>query len=268
MQDTHGRVVWQMLVRINKAFANKTIHDLEAIQNLIKLAQSDQSRKIHLMGLVSDGGVHSSLDHLLGLTELFKELGLDYRVFVHAFMDGRDTDPRSGQGFIEKVTESSKFGKAKLATIIGRYYAMDRDQRWERTKLAYDALIHGKGDVFEDFTEALQYNYDHGVTDEFIKPSILNQSGQISDDDIVLSFNFRTDECGTPCQLCKTKKCDIDAIHKDGSIDYGECIQCLECVVTIENPTLCVIDKYKGKKPKTEKELPLRNQDVIVVKPV
>ena len=106
-----GRVVWQMLVRINKAFADKTIHDLEAVQTLIKLAQSDLSRKIHLMGLVSDGGVHSSLDHLLGLTEFFQELGLDDRVFVHAFMDGRDTDPKSGQGFIKKVIESPKFGK-------------------------------------------------------------------------------------------------------------------------------------------------------------
>jgi len=188
-----GRVVWQMLVRINKAFADKTIHDLEAVKTLIKLAQSDWTRKIHLMGLVSDGGVHSSLEHLLGLTELFQELDLDDRVFVHAFMDGRDTDPKSGQGFIKKVTESPKFGKSNLASIIGRYYAMDRDQRWERTKLAYDALIHGKGDVFENFTEALQHNYDQGVTDEFIKPSILNQLGQISDNDIVLCFNFRTD---------------------------------------------------------------------------
>lgn len=188
-----GRVVWQMLVRINKAFGDKTIHNLEAMKSLIKFAQSDQSRKIHLMGLVSDGGVHSSLEHLLGLTELFQELGLDERVFVHAFMDGRDTDPKSGLNFLKTVEESSKFGKSTLATLIGRYYAMDRDQRWDRTKLAYDALIHGTGNVHNNFTEALQHNYQQGVTDEFIKPSILNQSSKISDNDIVLCFNFRTD---------------------------------------------------------------------------
>ena len=214
-----GRVVWQMLVRINKAFADKTIHDLESVQTLIKLAQSDLSRKIHLMGLVSDGGVHSSLDHLLGLTEFFQELGLDDRVFVHAFMDGRDTDPKSGQGFIKKVTESPKFGKSNLASIIGRYYAMDRDQRWERTKLAYDALIHGKGDVFENFTEALKHNYDQGVTDEFIKPSILNQSGQISDNDIVLCFNFRTDR-GRQITRVLTQEDMPDLGMKTQSINY------------------------------------------------
>ena len=138
-----GRVVWQMLVRINKAFKDRSIHDLPAIKSLIELAQSNKNRKIHLMGLVSDGGVHSSIDHLLGLTELLKENNLDDRVFIHAFMDGRDTDPRSGKDFIKNVQESSKIGRSSIATITGRYYAMDRDPRWERTKLAYDAMIHG-----------------------------------------------------------------------------------------------------------------------------
>jgi 2,3-bisphosphoglycerate-independent phosphoglycerate mutase len=188
-----GRVVWQMLVRINKAFKDQTIHDLPAIKSLIELAQSNKNRKIHLMGLVSDGGVHSSIDHLLGLTELLKENKLDDRVYIHAFMDGRDTDPRSGKDFIKNVQESSKIGRSSIATITGRYYAMDRDQRWERTKLAYDAMIHGSGVQYDDCYEAIQKNYDEEVTDEFIKPCIINQSGQISEDDIVLCFNFRTD---------------------------------------------------------------------------
>ena len=188
-----GRVVWQMLVRINKAFKDRTIHDLPAIKSLIELARSNKNRKIHLMGLLSDGGVHSSIDHLLGLTELLKENNLDDRVFIHAFMDGRDTDPRSGKDFIKNVQESSKIGRSSIATIIGRYYAMDRDQRWERTKLAYDAMIHGSGVLYDDCYEAIQKNYDEEVTDEFIKPCIINQSGQISEDDIVLCFNFRTD---------------------------------------------------------------------------
>ncbi|MDG1046165.1 MAG: 2,3-bisphosphoglycerate-independent phosphoglycerate mutase [Bacteroidia bacterium] len=188
-----GRVVWQMLVRINKAFKDQTIHDLPAIKSLIELAQSNKNRKIHLMGLVSDGGVHSSIDHLLGLTELLKENNLDDRVYIHAFMDGRDTDPRSGKDFIKNVQESSKIGRSSIATITGRYYAMDRDQRWERTKLAYDAMIHGSGVQYDDCYEAIQKNYDEEVTDEFIKPCIINQSGQISEDDIVLCFNFRTD---------------------------------------------------------------------------
>ena len=188
-----GRVVWQMLVRINKAFKDRSIHDLPAIKSLIELAQSNKNRKIHLMGLVSDGGVHSSIDHLLGLTELLKENNLDDRVFIHAFMDGRDTDPRSGKDFIKNVQESSKIGRSSIATITGRYYAMDRDQRWERTKLAYDAMIHGSGVLYDDCYEAIQKNYDEEVTDEFIKPCIINQLGQISEDDIVLCFNFRTD---------------------------------------------------------------------------
>ena len=188
-----GRVVWQMLVRINKAFRDRTIYDLPAIKFLIELAQSNKNRKIHLMGLVSNGGVHSSLDHLLGLTELFQELGLDDRVFIHAFMDGRDTDPRSGKDFLKNIKESPKIGRSAIATIIGRYYAMDRDQRWERTKLAYDAMIHRSGLIYDDCYEAIQKNYGEGVTDEFIKPCIINNSGQISEDDIVLCFNFRTD---------------------------------------------------------------------------
>jgi len=188
-----GRVVWQMLVRINKAFRDKEVIKLDAFQNILSLAKDNPKRKIHLLGLVSDGGVHSSIDHLLALTELFQELGLDDRVYIHAFTDGRDTDPINGVKYVKEVTESKYFGKSKLATICGRYYAMDRDKRWERTKLAYDMLTNGAGEDYSDYTQAFEANYSAGITDEFIKPVVLDKEGVVAKDDIVLCFNFRTD---------------------------------------------------------------------------
>ena len=188
-----GRVVWQMLVRINKAFRDKEVLTLDAFQNILSLAKENPKRKIHLMGLVSDGGVHSSVDHLLALTELFQELGLDDRVFIHAFTDGRDTDPNNGVKYLKEVTESKYFGKSKLATICGRYYAMDRDKRWERTKLAFDMLTNVVGESYSDYRQAFEANYSVGITDEFIKPVVLDKEGVVAEDDIVLCFNFRTD---------------------------------------------------------------------------
>ncbi|MDB9883044.1 2,3-bisphosphoglycerate-independent phosphoglycerate mutase, partial [Bacteroidia bacterium] len=188
-----GRVVWQMLVRINKAFRDKQVLEMERFIELLQLAKANPNRKIHLMGLVSDGGVHSSMDHLLALTELFAAEGLDERVRVHAFTDGRDTDPQNGLKYLETVTRSEKFGKARLASICGRYYAMDRDKRWERTKLAYDLLVNCVGEKYDSFSSALQTNYSNGVTDEFIKPVLLESDSKLEDDDIVLCFNFRTD---------------------------------------------------------------------------
>jgi 2,3-bisphosphoglycerate-independent phosphoglycerate mutase len=187
-----GRVVWQMLVRINKSFENKSIQTLEKYKMLIELAKENPSRKIHLMGLVSDGGVHSSIDHLIALTGLFKEEGLDSRVKVHAFTDGRDTDPNAGIKYLNQVIENQNWGKTTLSTITGRYYAMDRDKRWERTKLAYDALVQGIGRKAGDFQDAMQGSYDQGVTDEFIKPIVLSDD-KIEKDDLVFCFNFRTD---------------------------------------------------------------------------
>jgi len=188
-----GRVVWQMLVCINKAFRDKEVIKLDAFQNILSLAKDNPKRKIHLLGLVSDGGVHSSIDHLLALTELFQELGLDDRVYIHAFTDGRDTDPNNGVKYLKEVTESKYFGKSKLATICGRYYAMDRDKRWERTKLAYDMLTNGVGEGYSDYRQAFEANYSVGITDEFIKPVVLDKEGVVAEDDIVLCFNFRTD---------------------------------------------------------------------------
>jgi 2,3-bisphosphoglycerate-independent phosphoglycerate mutase len=188
-----GRVVWQMLVRINKAFANKEVGHMAQFVKLLNLAIEKPSRKIHLMGLVSDGGVHSNMEHLLELTALLQAVGLDNRTYVHAFTDGRDTDPNNGVEYLKTVTESTKFGKTKLASICGRYYAMDRDKRWERTKLAYDLLINGEGEKYSDYSTAMNANYEAGVTDEFIKPVLLDENGTIAEDDIVLCFNYRTD---------------------------------------------------------------------------
>ncbi len=188
-----GRIVWQMLVRIKAAFKEKTVLEMNQFQKLIVLAKENSSKKIHLMGLVSDGGVHSSKEHLLHLTQLFKEQGVDDRVFVHAFTDGRDTDPKSGKQYVNDVITSPMFGNATLATICGRYYAMDRDKRWERTKLSYDLMVHGKGNKFDNAKAVFDISYAEGVTDEFIMPSVLDNEGLISDNDIVFCFNFRTD---------------------------------------------------------------------------
>ena len=188
-----GRVVWQMLVRINKAFRDHEVSQMDNVIKMLNLAKENPDRKIHLMGLVSDGGVHSSLDHLISLTHLFKEQGLDNRLYIHAFTDGRDTDPQNGLGYLNDLTASEHFGKTTLASICGRYYAMDRDKRWERTQLAYDALVNGIGDNANDYKNAMKESYAAGVTDEFIKPIMLTKNGQIAEDDIVLCFNFRTD---------------------------------------------------------------------------
>lgn len=192
-----GRIVWQMLVRINKAFENNTVQDLKGFKDILEKAKENSHRKIHLIGLVSNGGVHSSIEHLTSLCSLFKENGLDHRVNIHAFLDGRDTDPHSGKAFIEQVLNHPKKGKAHLASIIGRYYAMDRDRRWERVKRAYDLLTKGKGTQYSHAIEGISANYANAITDEFMEPIILpNENGQIctlAPDDIVLCFNFRTD---------------------------------------------------------------------------
>jgi 2,3-bisphosphoglycerate-independent phosphoglycerate mutase len=154
-------------------------------------------KKIHLLGLVSNGGVHSSLDHLFKLTDIAKHYGVD-KTYVHCFMDGRDTDPRSGKGFIEALDNHLKATTGKIASIIGRYYAMDRDKRWERVKESYDLMVEGKGTPATDAVAAVQASYDNGVTDEFIKPIVLTDAAgaplaKIESGDVVIFFNFRND---------------------------------------------------------------------------
>ncbi|MFT5725531.1 MAG: 2,3-bisphosphoglycerate-independent phosphoglycerate mutase, partial [Bacteroidia bacterium] len=192
-----GRIVYQMLMLINKSFEDKSILNQPNFKKLIQSAKSS-GKNIHLMGLVSNGGVHSSDEHLKALCGILKENNLDGQTYIHGFLDGRDCDPRSGKGFVEGVMNDSRFGNAQIASLVGRYYAMDRDKRWERVKLAYDALVHGSGNPSTDLLQSIEQSYSDGVTDEFMQPIIQvdsdnNPIATIKDGDIVLCFNFRTD---------------------------------------------------------------------------
>lgn len=187
-----GRVVYQDLVKINKAVRDGSALDNPEIKNAFSYAQKT-GKGIHFMGLTSDGGVHSSLDHLFALCDIAKTYALE-KVFVHCFMDGRDTDPRSGKGYVARVGEHCSKSAGVVASVIGRYYAMDRDKRWDRIKVAYDLLVKGEGKQATDMVQAIQESYDEGVTDEFIKP--INNStvdGTIKDGDVVIFFNYRND---------------------------------------------------------------------------
>lgn len=191
-----GRVVYQDLVKINKAIQEKTIKENLVFMEAMEYAKTAR-KKVHFMGLVSDGGVHSHIDHLKGLLTLAHEEGLK-DVFVHAFTDGRDTDPNGGIAYLEDVMEHCKKTTGKIATVIGRYYAMDRDNRWERIKLAYDAMLKNEGEGRKNLLKSIKKSYDRGVTDEFILPLVqLDYSGKpvakIEAGDVVISFNFRTD---------------------------------------------------------------------------
>lgn len=189
-----GRVVWQMLARINKDFRTNEIETNQTLRAIINNSISN-NKKIHLLGLVSDGGVHAHVNHLLGLLDIFNKANVP-AVYVHAFTDGRDTDPLSGKGFLEQVQEKCESTQnAKISSVIGRYYAMDRDLRWERVKKAYDLMVNGEGEEFSNAVEGIQASYNNNVTDEFILPfkTLPSKEGLIEDGDIVICFNFRTD---------------------------------------------------------------------------
>ena len=191
-----GRVVYQDLVKINTACRSNSIMQNPEIINAYSYAKKN-NKKIHFLGLVSDGGVHSSLDHLFKLIEISKEYGIE-KSYVHCFMDGRDTDPRSGKGFIESLEAHMAKNTGAIASIIGRYYAMDRDKRWERIREAYDLLVNGKGVASTDMVQAMQKSYDAGVTDEFVKAIVhVDAKGKpvatIEEDDVVIFFNYRND---------------------------------------------------------------------------
>ena len=187
-----GRIVYQDLVKINRACKDGSILQNKEIVSAYSYAR-DNGKKLHLMGLTSTGGVHSSLDHLFKLVEIGKEYGLN-DIYVHCFMDGRDTDPKSGAGFIKDLTDVCDKNGAHIASIIGRFYAMDRDKRWNRVKEAYDLLVEGKGKQAADMAKAVEESYAEGVTDEFIKP-IVNSTvnGTIGEGDVVIFYNYRND---------------------------------------------------------------------------
>jgi len=190
-----GRVVYQDLVKLNLAAENGSMAQEPKIQAAFEYAKS-KNKKVHFIGLVSDGGVHSHINHLKAILTGAKDADLE-QVFVHAFTDGRDCDPHSGKGFIKDLDEHCKATTGSIASITGRYYAMDRDKRWERVKLAYDAMVHGTGSAATDAVEAMEVSYKAGVTDEFVHPIILQKEGKpvaiIEEDDVVFCFNFRTD---------------------------------------------------------------------------
>ena len=187
-----GRVVYQDLVKINRACADNSILKNPEIVAAFSYAK-ENGKNVHFMGLTSNGGVHSSLVHLFKLCDIAKEYNID-NTFIHCFMDGRDTDPKSGKGFIEELSAHCEKSAGKIASIIGRYYAMDRDKRWERVKEAYDLLVNGQGKKAADMVQAMQESYDEGVTDEFIKPIVnANFDGTIKEGDVVIFFNYRND---------------------------------------------------------------------------
>ena len=187
-----GRVVYQDLVKINRAIADGSFKENPEIKSAFSYAK-EHNVPIHFMGLTSAGGVHSSLNHLYALCDTAKDYELD-KVFIHCFMDGRDTDPRSGAGFLQEVEDHCAKSAGKIASVIGRFYAMDRDKRWERVKEAYDLLVEGKGKKTDDVVKAVEESYAEGVTDEFIKP-IVNDTvdGTIGEGHVVIFFNYRND---------------------------------------------------------------------------
>lgn len=186
-----GRVVYQDLVKINKAVEENTLGNNETLKEALRYAKSEE-KKVHLIGLVSDGGVHSHVNHLKGLLSICADHQLD-QVFVHAFTDGRDTDPKGGKSYIQDVIDHAEKTTGTVASIIGRYFAMDRDNRWERVQLAYAAMVEGAGAKTDNLIGAIQSSYDDGVTDEFIQPIINSKGANIEEGDVVLCFNFRTD---------------------------------------------------------------------------
>ncbi len=212
-----GRIVYQDLAKINLAVKENTLKD-EKVLKAAFLHAKENHKAVHFLGLYSNGGVHSHVSHLKGLIEASENYGLD-NVFVHAFTDGRDVDPKSGKGFLVDLNVFLSGKKAKLATVIGRYYAMDRDKRWERVKLAYDLLVNGIGEKTQNIAEAIQKNYDAGVTDEFIKPIVLTDTqgsplAKIKENDVVIFFNFRTDRGRELTQVLHQKDFHEENMHK------------------------------------------------------
>lgn len=191
-----GRIVYQDLAKINLAVANKTLAKEQVLIDAFNYAKAN-NKKVHFLGLVSDGGVHSHTSHLRGLIDASQEYGLD-KVFIHAFTDGRDVDPKSGKKYIQDLHDYIALTPVKIASVIGRYYAMDRDKRWERVKLAYDLVVHGTGTPTKDVVTSIATSYGNDVTDEFIQPLIAVDANDkplaiIEEDDVVIFFNFRTD---------------------------------------------------------------------------
>ncbi len=220
-----GRIVYQDLVKINRACADGSILKNPEIVSAYDYARST-GKRLHLMGLTSTGGVHSSLAHLYKLVEIAQEYGVAERTFVHCFMDGRDTDPRSGKGYIADLTKHCDACGAHIATIIGRFYAMDRDKRWNRIKVAYDQLVEGKGRRVDDMVEGVQSCYDsdseeHKNTDEFMEPLVnAKVDGRIQEGDVVIFFNYRNDRAKELTVVLTQQDMPDEGMHTIPGLQY------------------------------------------------
>ncbi len=233
-----GRIVYQDFAKINKALKENSLKDEKVLKKAFSYAK-ENNKPVHFLGLLSDGGVHSHINHLKGLITAAEDAGVS-QSFIHAFTDGRDVDPTSGKGFVEDISAFAKAHNAQLATVIGRYYAMDRDHRWERVKLAYDLIVKGAGVPSKDIGQSLQDSYDAGTTDEFIEPILVTSNSQsistVQEGDVIIFFNFRTDRGRELTQMLsqkdfedqETKKLDLyyvtmtnyDATFKDIKVVY------------------------------------------------
>ena len=215
-----GRIVYQDLVKINRACADGSILKNPQVVAAFTYAK-EHGKNMHFMGLTSNGGVHSSLDHLFKLCDIAKEYGIGDRTFIHCFMDGRDTDPRSGKGFIQQLTDHCAQSAGRIASIVGRFYAMDRDKRWARVKEAYDMLVEGKGKQAADMVQAMQESYDADVTDEFVKP-IVNSTfdGRIQEGDVVIFFNYRNDRAKELTVVLTQQDMPEEGMHTIPGLQY------------------------------------------------
>jgi len=212
-----GRIIYQDLVRINLAVQDKTINNEKTLTDAFQYAK-DNNKDVHFLGLVSNGGVHSHIDHLKGLVDATQEFGLE-KVFIHAFTDGRDVDPKSGTFFLGDLLNHISHTKAKLASVIGRYYAMDRDRRWERVKKAYDLLVNGIGTHSTNAIDSIHNDYNKDITDEFIDPIVMVDENdqpiaKIKDGDVVIFFNFRTDRGRQLTEVLTQNDCHEQNMHK------------------------------------------------------
>lgn len=212
-----GRIVYQDLAKINKAVKENTLRDEPVLKDAFEYAKKNK-KAVHFMGLLSDGGVHSHTNHLKGLITAGKASGVEH-MYVHAFTDGRDVDPKSGKGFLEDLVRFCTDKNTKLATVVGRYYAMDRDKRWERVKQAYDVIVNAEGEKSTDIAQTIQKSYDNDITDEFIKPIVMTNTdgtpiATVKEDDVVIFFNFRTDRGRELTQVLSQEDMHEQNMHK------------------------------------------------------
>lgn len=252
-----GRVVYQELQRINVAVRDGSFAKNDALLNSIRYAKNN-NRKLHLLGLVSDGGVHSHTTHLKAILDVCVAEGLQ-DVFIHAFTDGRDTDPKSGLGYLTDLQQHMDKTTGRIATVSGRYFAMDRDKRWERVKLAYDALVNGTGEMAGNALDAIRTAYANNITDEFLKPTVITENGiplsTIADGDAVICFNFRTDRCREITQvLTQTDMTEFSMhrlkLHYTTMTEYDKTYQDVHVIFETDNlnNTLGAVLEANGKK--------------------